>query len=71
MKCLRDASSLVVIILFTLVVACMIVLLPMTPTKLVVLGGILVVLVLFSNLRSFDWKRTAVLGSFLWCFCCR
>lgn len=65
MKCLRDASSLVVIILFTLVVACMIVLLPMTPTKLVVLGGILVVLVLFSNLRSFDWKRTAVLGSFL------
>jgi len=62
---MRDAPSLVVLVLFSLVVACMVVLLPMTATKYVVLGCLLLVLVLFSNLRSFDWIRTAVLGSFL------
>ncbi len=62
---MRDVSSLVVLLLFALIVVCMIVLLPMTATKVLVLLGIMVVLLLCSRLSSFDWQRTAILGSFL------
>lgn len=65
MKFVQDRSSLAVLLCFAVVVACMIVLLPMTLTKVLVLAGTMLLLVLAAGLRSFDWKRVSVLGCFV------
>ena len=65
MKLHIDKSSLVVLLCFGLVIAALIVLLPMTAPKVLVLLGIMLLLVLVASLRSFDGKRVAVLGCFV------
>ena len=65
MKFHIDKSSLLVLACFGLVVAALIVLLPMDATKVLLLLGIMLLLVLVASLRSFDGKRVAVLGCFV------
>ncbi len=65
MKLHIDKSSLLVLLCFGLVVAALIVLLPMNATKVLVLAGIMLLLLVAASLRSFDGKRVAVLGCFV------
>lgn len=62
---MRDPRSLVVLGVFTVILLVLLLLLPMTATKVIVLAGILAVLLLATRWRAIDWQRLAVLGSFL------
>ena len=62
---MRDMRSGIVLGIVALLMLCLLVTLPITVTKLLVMGGLLLVLAAVSCVHSIDWVRLTVLASFL------
>ena len=62
---MRDMRSGIVLVVVALLMLCLLVVMPITMTRVLVMAGVLLALGAVSCLRSIDWVRLTVLASFL------